>query len=305
MASKFGRNYTLTVQQAPQYGSYLVVQPPFTMDFDVTRKIWGSANIAKVTVYQLSPLSRNSILKTQWLDTDIRTVQLLAGYGNTLYEVLFGQVYQCNAQRVGTDYITNIESYDGGEGYQTATETVDIGSGIPYYPTVLTEIASRLSKYGVSIGFIDPALKNTLGNTGRGGYKKAGNPIDMLVEIVGQNGVYIDNMRLYVKNVNTPAPQSGSLPQISSDSGLIGVPSIESQMITLQMMFEPAFSVGQQVNLQGISGVPASYTGIKQITELNHRGTISGSVCGEAITTVTMNAPGVPTLIGGVQQMAG
>lgn len=297
MAEKFGRNYTLTIQRPVPFLP-LVIQRPFTIDFDVTRRNWGSPSIGKITIYNLAADSRNSILKTMYNYSDQRNVTLDAGYGTSLRTILSGNIYTCNVQRVGVNYMSMIESYDGGAAYQNSFVNLNFSAGTRF-SVIVQALASSLSAYGVTVKFIDNF--DYLGTTNRA-YICSGNAIDRIKDIVGDGGaVYIDNMQITVKQVNTSLPmQSLTLPIISSDSGLIGTPVLESTLITFQMIFEPSLFVGQEIYLQSGQGVPQAYSGVKQITTLNHRGTISDAVCGEAITTVTVYAPGAPKTTGGV-----
>ena len=48
---KFGRNYLLTVQL--QDLSPLVIEPPFTLEFDITQNILTSANVCQFRIYNL------------------------------------------------------------------------------------------------------------------------------------------------------------------------------------------------------------------------------------------------------------
>jgi hypothetical protein len=301
---KFGRNYILRVQRPPPYAD-LVVQRPFTMEFDVTRRIFGSPNQSKITVYNLMPANRNSILKTSYNYSDIRLVQLDAGYGNSLRKILRGNIYQCNVQRVGTEFVSTIESFDGGNVYTNSYINIPFPAGTAYND-IINQIVDKVVSFdsNITIGLVDNF--KSLGKTARA-YPCSGNAIDRLKDIVGESGVYIDNMQIFVKKVNTVVPpkESQTVPIISSESGLIGTPVIESTLISFQMIFEPSLSVGQEINLQSGSELPLAYSGIKQITEVHHRGIISDAVCGDAITTVTAYAPGAPTLIGNPPPLPG
>ena len=55
---KYDRNYLLTIED--QSGVLFNVEPPFTIEFDVTRKLLASASVASVRIYNLSKINRNA-----------------------------------------------------------------------------------------------------------------------------------------------------------------------------------------------------------------------------------------------------
>lgn len=301
MANKFGRNYILTIDKIitpPLADKTLIVKPPFTMEFDITRRYSSSQSVGTVKVYNLSVDNRNSILKPEYDGNLNRNITLSAGYGDVVREILAGNIWQCTAHRDGVNWVSTIESYDGGNVYTNSAINITFPSNTSFLQIIM-ELAQAIIKFdpNIYIKFIDEKSFSRLGSTRRS-WVCSGNAMDRIKDIVGENAVYIDNMGLVVKNVSTPIAVSLETPVISFESGLLGTPSIEGNYMTFSMIFEPSLSVGQSVNLQSVAGFPESYSGIKIITELHHQGTISDAVCGDAVTTITTYAPGAPRVQG-------
>src|ERR1017187_1050595 len=96
---KFGRNYILTVET--QNNDLLIIQPPFTVEFDITRNTLTSANVCSIRIYNLSQNNRNKI-RFNIMDTgDFRSVQLQAGYGTNLPIIFSGNITQAWSVREG------------------------------------------------------------------------------------------------------------------------------------------------------------------------------------------------------------
>lgn len=301
---KFGRNYSLVIQNNESTDlltqitptNYLTVQPPFTMEFDITRNSLGASNVSSIRVFNLNANSRNSILKNQFEPFNFKQVFLNAGYGPLLGlpNILTANVTQSWSVREGTNYISQIESLDGGYAYNNATFSNPIPStnGQTTRLTAIQNVAASLSSYGVQVGAISPNYSGTLP---RGNSYSGTNSMSILKELTGgegMNGAFIDNGTLNCLKQDEYI--SGAPLQINSASGLLGTPIRQNQYLTLDMLFEPAAFVGQQAIVSSTTGpnaTPAfSFNGSYRIVRIHHRGTISEAVCGEAITSLTLVA---------------
>lgn len=273
MAAKFGRNYILTVQT--ENGELLVIQPPFTVEFDVTRNTLSSANICSIRIYNLGQNNRNKIRFNKMDTGDYRSVQLQAGYGTNLPIVFSGNITQAWSVREGNNFITSIECFDAGFAFANAQTNTPFPSGTAQ-TTVIKTLASSLPN--VTLG----AIGSFPGSLTRGA-SLSGNTIDLLRELTG-GGFFIDNGKAYCLG-DSEAIQ-GEMLLINSESGLLGTPVREQTLLNFDMMFEPRLTVGQKIQLDSSTG--GNFNGFYKIISLKHRGTISAAVCGDAITTVGM-----------------
>ena len=277
---KFGRSYSLSVQASN--GSTITIEPPFTLEFDVTRNTLSSANTSSFRLYNLSEKTRNLLRKNRWDYDSLRLISLRAGYEENLPFIFLGNISQAWSVREGTNFITTIQSFDGGFAYANAKTNTAYPSSTDL-KSVITDFVSSLKDFAVSPG----AIGDFAGAISRGN-SYSGATTDLLREISG-GAFFIDNGKANVLKDD----ECLDLPAfvITSKSGLLGTPILEETYINFDMLFEPNLSIGRRIKLESITG--ANFNGYYKVISLHHRGTISDAVCGEAITSVGLFAPAV------------
>lgn len=280
MGVKFGRNYILIVQT--QSGGTITIQPPFTVEFDLTRNILNSANVASIRVYNLSPKNRDQIGFNIYNQQEFKLVQLFAGYGSVLSTVFSGNISQCWSVREGVNFITQIECFDGGYVYNTNTTNISFPAGTTNATIINTLIANLAPT--VKAGVVMPVAGQTVRGKSYSG---------MTTELLGQltNGAFfIDNSTAHVLGNQQTLP--GAIPLINDQSGLLGTPVREQNILTFDLLFEPRLQAGQYIQLA--SRTAPLYNNVYKLNSVKHRGMISEAVCGDAITTVSMSLPALP-----------
>lgn len=276
---KYNRNYILFIQKKDF--TTLKVTPPFTIEFDIHRNSLSSANVASIRVYNLSPNNRSQIRKDQFDFGDLRTISLMAGYGDNLSLAFQGNISQAWSVREGNNMITQIESYDGGYAYVNAITNQSFPSGTPQ-ESIIDSLAGSLP--GVSVG----AIGSFPGEISRGN-SMSGSTTDLLRDISG-GAFFIDNGKAHCLKDNECL--EGNIPLINSKSGLLGTPIKEQTYINFDVLFEPSLKVGQLIRLE--SETAEHFNGTHKVLSIKHRGMISEAVCGTAITSVGL-LPGVFT----------
>lgn len=283
MEAKFNRKYSLAVQTNtinPQTGTRdtITIQNPFTIEFDVVRNVLSSSNTCVLRIYNLSQVNRNLLRKNVYDYGVNRTCVFRAGYDTNFPIAFAGSVMQCFSVREGNNFITQIECLDGGFAFVNGQTNASFPSGTPFV-TVLENLAKTLP--GVSLG----AIGSYPGSLSRGN-AYCGSTADLLTELTG-GGFFIDNGK--VNMLNDSECLAGRIFTVSSASGLLGTPLLENNIIHFEMLFEPQLQVGQQIQLDSITG--QNFNGFYKVISVKHRGMISEAVCGDAITTVSMFAP--------------
>ena len=147
MGQKYNRSYKLYVDTLNttligplEVGASksVLIQPPFTIDFNVTRNNLSSVNNAEITVYNLSSANRTLIHKDAWQTNYYRPIELWAGYDNQvlnptlaatmspgqilasatqrqLFPRIFrGNVTRAYSYRTGVDFLTKMICQDAG-----------------------------------------------------------------------------------------------------------------------------------------------------------------------------------------------
>lgn len=268
---KLGRNYFLKVQTLE--GDFIEIRPPFTLEFDVSRNILTSANQAAMRIYNLSPTNR-SALRKDVTDYDLRVdLSLQAGYGQNLPTIFQGTVKQAWSHRQKVDFITEIEGLDGGFAMVNGFSNQAFGAGEPNV-SVLRRLMNDLP--GVQPGTIG----NFPGTLVRGA-SYSGRTADLLAEL-SDGSFFIDNGRANLLGDNECLV--GEIDEITAATGLLGTPIRELNILRVEMMFEPRLILGQKIKLE--SSTANNFNGFYRVISLHHRGTISESVCGDALTQV-------------------
>lgn len=269
---KFGRNYTLLIQD-PTIGDFIEVKLPFTIEFDIQRSDLSQANVASIRVYNLSKNNRDRIRHDQWDIGVFQACQLKAGYGNTLATIFAGNIQQAWSFRENVNFITQIESLDNGFALANATANTEFISGTPLQ-TVVETLAGLIPN--ASIG----AIGEYTGNLSRGN-SYSGNPCEILDALTG-GGFFVDNGKIFCLNDNEVT--FGAIQVINSQSGLLGTPLREFQYVNINILFEPRVSIGQKIRLESFTD--SSFNGDYRIKSIHHKGMISQTVSGTAITSL-------------------
>lgn len=280
---KFKRNYKLLVQRRD--GTTLEIKLPFTVEFDIHRNSFSSANVAQLRIINLSPTNRSQIRKDQFDYDDQRIVSFYAGYGDRMSLAFTGNISQAWSVREGNNMmVTTIESFDGGYAYVNAVTDQQFPSGTPQSSIIDSLVKSLPGVTPGAIGAYPGQIPR--GNT------FSGNTTDLLRQITG-DGFFIDNGKGYC--LKDGECLAGDIPIISAKSGLLGTPVKESTYINFDMLFEPGLKVGQLIRLE--SQTADHFNGLHKILSIVHRGVVSDAVCGSAITSVGL-LPGTFTEVG-------
>lgn len=284
--NKFGRDYEVSIETLS--GTTLTVGLPFTIEFDITRQILGSANVCQVRLYNLSEVNRNQIVYNAFNQTLNRAIILKAGYGDNLATIFTGNISQAWSVREGVNFISQIECYDGGFGFVNGDmPNIPFPAGTPI-KTVITTIMAQIP--GVTIG----AVGNFPGTLPRA-VSYSGNPSQILYEITG-GAFFVDNGKGYALLTDEYITDATSLSEpvfiIEADTGLLNTPILEQSVIRFEMLFEPSLNVGRLVEVNSITN--PKLNGTYKLNSVKHRGTISGVVSGSVITTAEMYASKEP-----------
>lgn len=295
---KFGRRYVLNITL--QNGSILTIEPPFRIDFDITRKVLSSSNVGSIRIYNLGALNR-ALIRYDYSNYGsengpFRLVTLQAGYGPNLPTIFIGNITHAWSVREGTNFITTIEAFDGGVAIVNGKcPTTPFPKNTTQFTVLSTLMIQGLP--GVQFGAIGPSFQYVNKVDGAEIITTRGNPysgetVKVLNELTG-NSFFIDNNKSYCLATNECLPSPVQL--IDAQSGLLNTPVREISTVYFDMQFEPGLFLGQYVQLNSSTFVAANsiynqskdnVNGYYKIWSLKHRGTISDATCGEAITTV-------------------
>ncbi len=269
---KFGRNYNLEV--GTLNGSVLNISLPFTIEFDITRNTLSSAQVCQVRVYNLSLKNRNLIRFNASNYGQHIPIILRAGYGALPPVVFTGNISQAWSVREGTNFITQIECYDGGFAFNNAATNTQFPAGV-MQKDVITTLMGTLPH--VNMG----AVGDYPGQLSRGN-SYSGSTTDILRDLTG-GGFFIDSGKANALGTDEYIAAIGGTTLVNSGSGLLGTPVLEQTIVRFDMLFEPGLNVGHRIKLDSVT--ESNFNGFYKVTGVKHRGMISEAVCGSVITT--------------------
>lgn len=268
---KFGRSYVLSIEARD--GRTIRIEPPFTLEFDIDRNILSSANTSSIRIFNLSENTRKDIHKDPFESDLIKRIELRAGYGTNLPIVFKGNIQQAFSVREGSNYITKIESFDGGVAFANGLTLKSFPAGALVSDIINTLLGSLPTVERGSIG-------NYSGTLSRGNVF-SGSTVSLLNEI-SSGGFFIDNSRAHC--LGDDECLLGDIAVINSASGLLSTPTRYETYLTFDMLFEPRLSIGQKVRLESITA--KNFNMDYKVVSVKHKGIISEAVGGNATTNV-------------------
>lgn len=276
---KFQRTYEMAIQGNSQLWnpSY-----PLTVEFDIKRDIFASANNSTFTIYNLNQGARRDIYYDRWQITQRFSVIMRAGYLSSppLPIIFNGDMRFAWSERRRNDWITQVEAFDGGFAFYQANASVTLPSGYSMRSAAEALVAT-MAPYGVTLGKVsDIELPNSRGISFPG---KTWDELQKLVPGDGQ--LFVDNGVLNILNANDYIP-TPTIPIISAASGLLGTPRRSLGLTHVRMVFDPQYVVGQLANLQ------CAETWLNnpqlKVVAIHHYGKMSGTMSGDCFTELDL-----------------
>lgn len=277
---KFGRTFTLKIQIDDALNSVEIVYP-MTLEFTVVRNTFASANTGSFTIYNLGIDRRRQIYHDRYDTLNYRQIILQAGYEsdqNTPLSTIFqGNVQSAYSYKRKQDWTTKLECFDGGFGILNGQASVSLGAGWDVNNAIkqITKTMPNVTTGTISL----PGMESTRG------LSLFGNGWDIIRRLSGNNTTFIDNEKVNAVAQGTYITPPDGIPLISSDTGLLGTPRKLGALLEVDMIFEPRIVINQLVALESEESY---YNGQYAVMGFTHRGTISGAVCGDAITTLSL-----------------
>lgn len=282
MAEKYQRIYNLLIE-SKDLGNALKITNNFkdglAIEFDIDRGIYGGFGTMNLNIYNLSRSSRSYVFQDTWdrnVDT-VRTVSLEAGYQFLgLSTIFLGHIQQAYSYRKNADIITNVQAIDGGLLSSEAEihETFEKG-------TMRSEVIRHLvSKIGLKEGKI--SIEDVPFEVG---FLLDGNCFKLLKTYAGRDReVWVSDGELNI--LKTSETLKGIVSKINAQTGMLNVPRHTGGSLVLDMVFEPRLRIGQIVDVESV--ISPEFNGQYKIIGLKHKGLISSTQAGQAITTVEL-----------------
>lgn len=275
---KFGRTYE--IQITTPGNQQIIIRPPFTVQFSITRNTLASANGCTLSIINLGRNTRNKIYKDRFTLSEYWGLVIRAGY-NKLATVFRGNILEASSTKQGTDWVTKITGFDGLHGIQNGFTSETFSAG-----------TSQKNLLETAINDMPEIIAGVLGSPADGETERGkvlfGQSKDVIAEETG--GLYfIDNEKLNA--IARDEVIGGRIITLDQDQ-LLSTPNRREQVIDCDLLFWPDLQIGFLCNL--ISTEPV-YNGEYKIIGFTHNVTISQSISGTAKTKLYLDA-GAATL---------
>lgn len=233
--------------------------------------------MATFRIMNLAESKRNFIQKDAYDLMDQRTIEMRAGYGTNLQTIFNGTYTQCYSVREGNTWVTYIEATDGGFANTNSISNLSLG---PQYANrnVVSALINDLTNWGIKPGVIGQIDGSTVRST-----VLYGPTIKLLNEMTNGN-FFIDQGKAFVLGDNEAL--NGVVYQIAAETGLLGTPQLQGNIVSFEMVFEPGIFVGQRIALTSNTGI--RFNGYYKVTAIRHQGIISENVSGRCVTQLSV-----------------
>lgn len=270
-ATLFGRTYKLVVvpansTQALVYGNVSSSGQPLRCKFSVERDLTAHANKATITLTNLSLDSRQIISKGA-------SFALSAGYINNMALLFYGKADKLQASREGANIDFTVECKDASDVLQYATIEKSYAE-----PTSLSVVlrdivnAMQQSVGGVITG-IRPGIAVMLPKKTLSRLHLTGTCASNLKRILKNTDIEwsIQNGRINFAPKNRPVTQVAVL--LSEKTGLVDIPSVSADVVTLHSLMNPRLYPGAYVVLDSVN---RQLSGNYKIRKTKHTGDTHG-----------------------------
>lgn len=268
--AKFQRNYRLTLDLNDGLNE-IVIQPPFTLEMNITKAAFATIGSASVSVHNLAESTRRRIFQDKWRVGTYRQMTLEAGYGDDLSTIYRGAIWEAKSVLNGSSIVTEIIGREGITDVRSTTTAKTLAAGTSKRSVIDSLIAEFPNLERGTIAGDDYIYQRAV--------TLEGNNYDILRQLT--NGrVFIENNQVNV--IDDKEVITDPVIVINADTGLLDTPVREETVLSVKTLFEPRIRMGQLVEIESVTA--PIYNGQYKVIGASHSGTISDGV-GGALTS--------------------
>ena len=256
---RYDRKYRLRVGIR---GTELEFLPPLRVAFECDKSIYRGINKLTIKIFNLSEGSRRDLAKDTEDGSIVIPIKLDVGYGDKLENIYTGTVITGYSERKGAEFITTLESLDGGvDLYNSFTSKSVIGKD-----SSVKEIIKDFSR--ITEGKITEQNKLVRPKV------LVGNSIRLIEEQLNEDETYfVDSEKLYILKNNDVI--GTFIPVVSAETGLINQPQRANKIVTFSTMLNPTIKIGGRADLR--SETAKHLNDIYRVETIKYTGDIYGS----------------------------
>ena len=253
----------------------ITIEPPFSIIFSITRNTLASVNSCSLKINNLGPSIRSKLFKDRFTINEYWSLIINAGY-DRLTTVFEGNIIECHSYKQNTEWITEIEGFDGLFGTQNG-----------FTARTFSKNSNKKDIVSTVISDMPNIIQGVLGSPSEGnssrGQTLIGNSSDVLNEQTGGK-YFIDNETLNIIDDDEYIGES----IIDLDSSILySTPKRRETFLDCETRFFPEATIGYLANLTSL--IP-EFNGLYKIIGFQHDVEISRSVSGRAVTKINLYA---------------
>lgn len=271
---KFDRSYSINIKNPA--GVSLTIEPPFSADIQVDRSMRATMNNCDITLYNLSPSTRNQIYKDKYTWTQRWQMSVMAGYGKNLFQIFLGNITEAYSYKQNTDWITKIVAYDGSYQINNGFIAQSFSSGTNIKDIIKQGVTS-LPK--MLFGSMGSATDGTLSR----GFVALGNPFES-INTLTNNEAFVDEETLHVLG-NTEVLKGDVF--LLDGNNIFETPRRRDAYLEITTIFSPEIKIAR---IGQIKSADTRYNGQYQIWGVKHTLSVRGDSAGDATTELSLNA---------------
>lgn len=240
MARLFQRSFRLTLGTHDVTGMHI--------RFKVEKSLKQEPNTASIEIWNLARETRESFEKANTIP-----IRLEVGYGSELDMIYLGEVRTATSVTTGPEIMSKFEAGDGEKKLGKARISIPLGPKTPA-DVALRAIAKTL---GVGLGNMEGYAKK-LASTGLAlfpaGRVITGSSVQAMNDFCASAGLAWSVQDGNIQVIDKSRPLDGLAFSLTSNSGLIGSPSVDSKgVVNAQTLFIPGLRPGALLKIESNS----------------------------------------------------
>lgn len=216
--------------------------------FRVTRNLKSEPNEAEIKLYNLAPDSRAALEQPKTVP-----VLLEVGYHAEVHSIFNGKMRNAVTMRDGASIITTLTTGDGDQAVGGGRAFVNVPAKVT--PAQLLEFASKgIQAAGIGIGNLQAAQGQATATFGGPARTLHGSAERVFTDVCTMNGMNwsIQDGNLQVLKIGANVKQEAGAVKLSSDTGLIGSPSVDTKgIMKCKALIQPGLLPGLPVIIDG------------------------------------------------------
>lgn len=255
---RFERDYLLSVVVGKQI---VDIAPPMRITFDAFKSIYGGLNKLTAQIYNMKESNRLILVKDAEQQKRI-PFALQVGYKGLLTHIFKGTVFKGATKRSGADFITTLESLDGGFDFLNSFTSKTV-SGKPAAIDAILKDMPNTKKGKITKQNLTSRPVVLVGNSGK-----------LIQQQLGPNETYyIDDETLYI--INKDEVRKTFVPIVSPETGLLNTPERENMRVTFATLMYPEIKIGGKCELK--STTAPHLNGFYRIESIKYSGDYFGT----------------------------